>query len=307
MRRRDSLLVCVLTLVDRVPLPSARPQRGQGRPRVSSDRLVLKALVIMLVRPLHRVPELLSVLDEPTAEMHLVRTLLTAAGRCPTRRTWERRLHALPPTLPAHIGWVGRCVGALLDPWAPSGRALASDRTVLRAHAGVWHTKPRDPGVVPHPSLDPEAHWTTSGWQGWGSGWPLHLVTVVAAVWIPGAAELTAAKYADPEIALRLVPERPPATPVGLGDSAYADPTRPQPCAAAGRLLITPCRGPYPHADDGVAVRRLFHQRRALALEHFHEQGKGMFAGHGHVPTKGLSTPRRFALGALLVYPLVLG
>jgi hypothetical protein len=39
MIRRDSLLVTLVKLVDRVPMPSSLPQRGKGRPRVYSDRL----------------------------------------------------------------------------------------------------------------------------------------------------------------------------------------------------------------------------------------------------------------------------
>jgi hypothetical protein len=118
MIRRDSLLVTLVMLVDRVPMPSSLPQRGKGRPKVYSDRRFLKALVIMIVRHLHRVHELLSVLDEATAEMRLVRALLTEAGGFRTRRTWERRLNALPHPLPAQIGCLGRCVVARIDPWA---------------------------------------------------------------------------------------------------------------------------------------------------------------------------------------------
>jgi Transposase DDE domain len=307
MIRRDSLLVTLLKLVDRVPMPSSLPQRGKGRPKVYADRLFLKAVVIMIVRPRHRVHELLSVLNEPTAEMCIVRALLTEAGRFPTRRTWERRLNALPHTLPAPIGCMGRCVVTLIDPWATYGRAVAIDSTILRATGGVWHKKHREQGVVPPTAMDTEAHWTTSGWQGWVYGWKLHLVTGVAAVWSPVAADLTAANQADHEIALRLLPERPPEARFVLGDTAYADPALHQHCAATGRLLITPGRGPYPHADDGVEVRRLFHQLRSLAIENFNEQCKGMCDGHGQVPTKGLSNTRRFALGAIFVSQLVLG
>jgi hypothetical protein len=167
-------------------------------------------LVSMMVRHLHRVHALLSVLDEPTAEMHIVRALLTEAGRFPTRRTWERRLNALPDTLPAQIGCLGRGLVTLINPWATSGRAVAIESTVLRAHGGVWHQKHRAQGVIPHTSLDPEAHWTQSGWHGWVYGWTLHLVTVVAAVWIPVAAERTAANQADNAIAPRLLSELPP-------------------------------------------------------------------------------------------------
>jgi hypothetical protein len=49
----DSLLVILVKLVDGVPLPSAPPQRGRGHPKGYSDRLFLKALVIMIVRQLH--------------------------------------------------------------------------------------------------------------------------------------------------------------------------------------------------------------------------------------------------------------
>src|SRR2546425_529136 len=60
----------------RPPLPPPAPTRPGGRPRVYSDRLFLKALVIMLVRRLTTAYELLSVLAEPTAEMQTLRVLL---------------------------------------------------------------------------------------------------------------------------------------------------------------------------------------------------------------------------------------
>jgi hypothetical protein len=170
----------------------------------------------------------------------------------------------------------------------------------------VGPKQPREQGVGPHTSIDTEAHSSKSGWHGWVYGWKLHLITVVAAVWMPVAAERTATNHADHAIALRLVPELPPEAHFVLGDTANADPARHQRCAAAGRLLITPGRGPYPHADDGVEVRRLFHKLRSLAIEHFNEQFTGLFDGHGHVPTKGLSHTRRFALGAIFVYQLAL-
>ena len=64
--------------------------------------------------------------------------------------------------------------------------------------------------------------------------------------------------------------------------------------------------GRYPHTDAGVEVRRIFHQLRSLAIENCTEQFKGIFDGHGQVPTKGLTTTRRFALGAGFVYQLTL-
>ena len=93
------LLVMLVQLVDRLPQPAPK-QRGRGRPDYYTDRLFLKALVIMLVRRLRTAYELLAVLEQPTAEMQALRSLLTVGDRFPSRRTWERRLSRLPTTLP---------------------------------------------------------------------------------------------------------------------------------------------------------------------------------------------------------------
>jgi len=53
-----------------------------------------------------------------------------------------------------------------------------------------------------------------------------------------------------------------------------------------------------------VEVRRIFHKLRSLAIENFNEHFKGIFDGHGQVPTKGLLNTQRFALGAIFVYQL---
>jgi hypothetical protein len=144
-------------------MPPVPCKRGRGRPRYYADRQFLKALVIMLVQHLHKVHELLTVLDEPTAEMQLLRRLLTEGGRYPARRTWERRLKALPASLPAQIACLGRYLVALIEPWCVYGRAGAIDSTILLANGGVWHQKHRATGEVPHTSIDTEAHWTKSG------------------------------------------------------------------------------------------------------------------------------------------------
>ncbi len=301
-----SLLVTLVQLVDRLPAPPPPAKRARGRPSFYPDRLFLKALVIMIVRHLHRVHELLTVLEQPTPEMEALRALLTVNGRYPTRRTWERRLKALPTTLPAQIGCFGRSLVALLQPWATGGRAVALDSTVLRARGGVWHKKDREKGEIPHTSIDTEAHWTKSGWHGWVYGWKLHLATAVAAVWIPLAAELTAANTADNEVAPALIQHLPPEARFVLGDLHYNAPTVQTACEQSERILVTPQYGPSPHTDDGVEVRRLFHELRSRAIENFNEQFKGIFDGHGQVPTKGLRNTQRFALGAILVYQLTL-
>jgi hypothetical protein len=81
----------------------------------------LKALTIMIVRRIHRVGELLAVLEEPIQEMRSLRELLTEQGHLPSRRTFERRLRALPDTLPERIGVLGRHLVAMLKPGRERG------------------------------------------------------------------------------------------------------------------------------------------------------------------------------------------
>jgi hypothetical protein len=299
-----SLLVLLVDLIDAIPSPPV--VSGRGRPPTYSNRLFLKAVVIMLVRDVSTVDGLLAILAQPTVEMQALRQRLTVDGRFPSRRTWERRLNALPGTLPARIASLGAYLVARIQPWETSGRAVAIDSTVLQARGGVWHKKHRDAGEVPHTSIDTEAHWTKSGWHGWVYGWKLHLVTTVAAVRIPLAAEPTPANAADNETAPLLLKVLPPTVRFVLGDTNYQDPALHQECATADRLLVATRRGRYPHTDDGVEVRRVFHKLRSLAIENFNEQFQGIFDVHSSVPTRGLVRTQRFALGAVFVYQLTL-
>jgi hypothetical protein len=306
MVSQDSLLVTLVQLIDRLPMPTPPAKRGRGHPKFYTDRLFLKALVIMIVRHLHSIHELLSVLAQPTPEMVVLRALLTEQGRYPTRRTWERRLKAIPETLPAQIGCLGRSLIELIEPWSRCGRAVAIDSTVLRARGGVWHQKHREKGERPHTSIDPEAHWTKSGWHGWVYGWKLHVVSVVAGIWFPIAAALTPANVSDSEPAVGLLREVPAEVRFVLGDRHYNTPELRQVCEQDDRLLVATQYGRYPHTDDGVEVRRVFHKLRSVSIENFNEHFKGIFDGHGQVPTKGLLATQRFALGAIFVYQLAL-
>lgn len=300
-----SLLETLVLLVDRIPVPPVS-RRGRGRPKIYPDRLFLKALVIMIVRHLAKVHTLLAVLDQPTPDMIRLRALLTEGGRYPTRRTWERRLRAMPAALSAQIACLGGCLVRLLRPWGDGSPLAAIDSTVLRALGGVWHKAHRLAGVVPHTSIDTEAGWTKSGWHGWVYGWKLQLVTTVADVWLPLAAALTPANTADNEQAPTLLCQLPPTIRYLVADTGYQDADLREQCWADGRILITSKRGAYPHADAGVEVRRIFHQLRSHAIENLNGQFKGIFDVGGQVPTRGLMATQRYILGAVLVYPLTL-
>lgn len=306
MIEHETLLVTLVKLVGRLPLAPSPARRGRGRPPTYPDHLFLQAWVMMIVRHVHTVHTLLSVLAQPTPEMQTLRARLTVDGRFPARRTWERRLQAIPGTRPAQSGCRGRALVALMQPWASCGRAAAIDSTVWRARGGVWHKKDRDAGVVPHTAIDIEAHWTKSGWHGWIDGWKLQLVTTIAAVWIPLAADRPPANTADNAPALTLLPELPAEGRYILGDQHYNAPTIDAACAAVGWTVGATRRGASPHPDAGAGVRRILHERRSRAIEHLHEPFKGIFEAHGQVPPKGLRNTRRFALGAVFVYQLTL-
>jgi hypothetical protein len=258
----------------------------------------------MIVKRLHKVGELLSVLEEPTQRTQMVRDLLKEGERFPSRRTFERRLKALPESLPDQIGCLGRHLVELLEPWATSGRAVALDSTVLWAKGGVWHKKDREAGVVPHTSIDTEAAWTKSGWHGWVYGWKLHIAVTVGSVWIPLSARLTPANAADNTIASLLIEQLPDEARFVLGDTHYNAPNVQEACAQGERFLVASRGGPYPHTDDGVEVRRIFHKLRSVANENFNEHFKAIFDVHGQVPTKGEVNTARFALGAVFIYQL---
>ncbi len=306
MITHNSVLVQLIALIERIPSPPLPPRRRRGRPVVYSEKLFLKALVIMIVRRLHKVGELLAVLDEPTPEMKVVRELLREEGRFPCRRTFQRRLKALPETLPEQICCLGGHLVGLLRPWEKTGRAVALDSTPLRAKGGVWHKKDKEAGKVPHTAIDTEAGWTKSGWHGWVYGWKLHLAITVAGMWIPLSARLTAAEVADNQIAPALIEELPEEARFVLGDTHYDAQNVREKCEQTERFLVTSKRGAYPHTDDGVEVRRIFHKLRSLANENFNEHFKSIFDVHGQVPTKGRVNTARFALGAVFVYQLAL-
>jgi hypothetical protein len=307
MIAQDSVLVQLVRLVDRLPAPAPSTAARRGRPPLYSDALFLKALVVMIVRRLHKVGELLAVLQEPTPEMRSLRELLCGPdGRFPSRRTFERRLRSLPDALPERIGLLGRQLVESLKPWERTGRAAAIDSTVLFAKGGVWHKKDKEAGVVPHSSIDTQAGWTYSGWHGWVYGWKLHLACTVGSVWIPLSARLTPANVYDGRIAPLLIEELPDEARFVLGDKHYDSEELKQKCLGEGRFMVSPRRGPYPHTDDGAQVRRIFHLLRHRAIENLNGHFKALFDCQGRVPTKGRADTARFALGAVLVYQMAL-
>jgi hypothetical protein len=64
MRRQQSLLVSLVVRIDRLPGPCEPALRPRGRPTTYADRLMLKALGIMLMRRLSTASAWLTVRDQ---------------------------------------------------------------------------------------------------------------------------------------------------------------------------------------------------------------------------------------------------
>ena len=267
---------------------------------------MVKAMVVMIMRRLDTAWALLAFLQQPDPVVQQLRPLLMEHGQFPTRRTWERRLAALPPTLPGLIGRLGRHLVTLLNPWAQQGHGAACDSTMVRAHGGVWHKKEREAGIVPHSSIDTAAHWSKSGWHGWWYGWKLHLAVSVGSLWIALAAEFTVANVADSEVAPLLFTQLPAEVRYVLGDQHYNTPELRTECRRHNRELVATRRGASPHPASGVEVRRVFHHLRSQALEPFNGLFKNLFEWGGQMPVKGFRRCQLLALGAVVLYQLVL-
>ncbi|MEM7031207.1 MAG: transposase [Chloroflexota bacterium] len=309
MIAEEPILVILLKLIEQIPMILEPQKPSRGRRKTYPDQLIIKALVIMTVKRIYSAYGLLEFLEQETVLTRQLKQSLTLAdGRFPSRRTWERRLAAVPETLPGLIGALGRHLVQLTQPWLQSGRAFAVDSTALRANGGVWHKKDREKGVVPHSSIDTQAHWSKSGYHGWWYGWKLHLACAVTHFWLPLAAELTVANTFDATVAPQLIRQLPAQVRFVLGDRHYDDKEGHvhTACRLSNRFLVTTKSGAYPHTDDGAQARRVFHQLRSLANEPFNGVFKRLFDFHGQVPVKGLIRVQVFVLGAVFVYQLLL-
>ena len=132
------------------------------------------------------------------------------------------------------------------------------------------------------------------------------MAVVVGSVWSPLAAEFPIASAADNVIAPTLLEQLPRAVRDVLGDTHDHTPELRQECALHNRELVATRRGPSPHRDGGVEVRRIFHTLRSLAIEPCNGVFKNIFEWRGQMPVKGLKRCQLLALGAILLYQIVL-
>lgn len=92
------------------------------------------------------------------------------------------------------------------------------------------------------------------------------MVSVVTAAWFPIAA--APALPGDVSTEVRFV----------LEDRHSNAPDLHECCEQVNRLLVTAMDGCYPHTDDDVEVRQVFHTLRSIATEHVNEHTTQCFA-----------------------------
>ena len=128
----------------------------------------------------------------------------------------------------------------------------------------------------------------------------------VGSVGIPLAAALPPANTADHTVAPQLLAPLPAAVRYILGDTHYTAPAGRTLCEQTDRALVATRRGASPHNDDGVEVQRIFHTLRSQAIEPCNGWFKNVFEWRTQMPVKGLQRSQLLALGAIVIYQLVL-
>ena len=108
-------------------MPALHTKPERGRPKVYPDRLFLKVLVIMIVRDLHNVHELLSVLAQPTAEMRRLREGRSRARTVPNASHLGEALES-PARNVTGTDWLPGSAFARLDPTLGHLRASRGHR-----------------------------------------------------------------------------------------------------------------------------------------------------------------------------------
>ena len=306
MCTRDPLLWQLLRLVDTIPQPPPPSKRRRGCPVTYPDTLFLKILLVMVLRRFYRVHEVHAFLSQPSAEIDDLRAFLLAGEKMPSRRTLERRMKRLPDTLPDHISRLGEHLVTLYQPWEHSARAVALDSTALRASGPPWHKADREAGKVPHTSIDTDAHWTRSGWHGWVYGYKLHLAVSISTVWIPLAAQFKPANEADNVVAEELTADIRSHVSFFCGDSAFNCPNLHAAAEQRGGFLVASSGSKKPRTDPGSEVRKIIHALRHHTIENFNGLYKNIFDARRPLPTKGRTNGKRFALGSIFTYQIVL-
>ncbi len=128
----------------------------------------------------------------------------------------------------------------------------------------------------------------------------------MGAVWIPLAAAQTVAHRGDNEVASLWLEQRPAEVRYVLRETHDNTSELRQECHRLGGEWVAARHGPSPHGAGGVAVRQVCHTLRSQASEPCNGLFQNVFEWRVNMPVKGLQRSQLLALGAVVLYQLVL-
>ena len=231
----DSNLLRLLGLVDSIPWPKL--PRRRGRPYVYPFPVMLKCFIVMVWQRIESNRGLHAFLTMDKPYPRAVGEACGLSDRIPCRRTFDRRLRAMPPILKASIRVMARvlCTHDLVDPLI-----LAVDSSLLKAKGPVWHKSSMEKGEIPCPGIDTDARWGKSGTKGWVFGYKASIVSSTMPVVVPLSADFATANVPDNLAYPGLTEDLPGETGFTVADGGCDD-WKPRALSMArGRVLVTP-------------------------------------------------------------------
>lgn len=142
----------------------SKPTRG--RPLVYSNAAMLLFFITMALKRIHAFKAMTDYANHHYARFGFERP--------PSRKTLRRRFLALPTLIQAFMPVLAAEAHGLDERFG--FRIAFVDKSLFRAHGGLWHKQHIKSGQVPHPSIDTDASWGKSAYHGWRFGYGLHLV-----------------------------------------------------------------------------------------------------------------------------------
>lgn len=310
MHAYDSNLLRLLRLVDSIPWP--KPPKRRGRPYIYPFSVMLKCFIVMVWHRIesNRGLHAFLAMDKPYQRAVREACGLGDGGRMPSRRTFDRRLKAMPPILKESIRLMARLLFAhgLIDPLI-----VAVDSSLLKAKGPVWHKSSMEKGEIPCPGIDTDARWGKSGTKGWVFGYKAFLVSSTMPVVAPLSAEFTTANVPDNLIYPSLTEELPGEAGFIAADMGCDDRDLYAISMARGRVLVTPVKrfegtpperlalADFYESEAGQAIYGL----RGVTVEPLIGQIKDVF-GLDPLPVRGLRRASALYLLCVLIYQLVL-
>jgi hypothetical protein len=185
-------------------------KRERGAPKHYSNSGFLLFFIVMALKRIHAFKKMHTYMQSNYKTFGF--------SSAPSRKTIRLRFKAMPIFIAALMPKIAEsCLGH--RPALFRFDLAFVDKSVFRALGGIWHKKHMVLGVVPHPSIDPDASWAKSPYHGWRFGYGLHLVCNAAR--FPLSAHVTTAAVKDYHVLDKLFDPLKHLVGIAFGDAGY--------------------------------------------------------------------------------------